>query len=222
MATVINPDFSYPTNLEEGQVSFLRPVRGASFSGMAAFANHLLGWRSRRAVHHIVDWSRDETASHEGNVAFQDTDAVSHTTYVWWKSHALAKYAEVMIRYQAHNRGSAPSQSIQATLSVKGGAVIDSVGGGAGVQWVMDNGLVGFERDGDPNGNSPRKYYPISFATTGGVADTDTDAALDPDFPRPLAIGSNGGSWLELKLVAVAVRILSVDVRELATPQVEV
>ena len=222
MATIL-PDFSYPQDLQQEQANYLRAVRGPGLSTMASQVNHLLGWRARRAVHKIIDWDRDQTAAHGGNVIFQDTDSVGHTTYTWWKSHELAKYVAVWFRYQTHDEGSAPNLDVQATLSVKGGAVIDSAGGGPGVQWVVNAGLDRLKWNGRRDGSAnqlPQPYYPISFASTGLLIDEDNDAALDPDRPRPLVVGSNGGSWLELKLVAQGVRILSVDVWEIATPSV--
>ena len=223
-------DFAYPKIPEAEATRFGRTVSASMLAGFAAVANHLMAWRARLAVHKVFDYSRDTTAAHLGNVERQDPDGVTAPRFVWWKTHPLCRAVFVAFRYQAHRGGKSTPLDIRvdATLRLKGaspasGAIIDAPGGGgAGVRWSAVNGALELRRwrQGYDALGAPVYRYPILVAHTGARPDLEPSGTLAR--PRPLIVdASDAGSWVELELDPLNVRLLTVDVWELPTPVVE-
>lgn len=209
---IIRPQTTWPTVPVPETAFYQRPVGGNQMSSFASAANYLIGWRYRRCVHTQVDY--DLSGLVMPDVELLSPIGLTLGVSVIWKLSERAKHIWFHIVYQAVKSTGAASVYIDASLlSWPAGVVVDS-----GVRFDHDRGDLVTELRTDSIGLVNFNRYQLCTAHSGAVPD-DAPPAAPNNFPRPLNVGTLGGSDGELRLAVNNVRIHSVDVWELFEPE---
>lgn len=222
MATVW-PDPRWQLMPDDNACNYQRPLSGTTLAGVASITNHLIGVRCRRAVHKSFGLKRDPFGTGQNQeVWWRNPQGVSETYRVTWTSNRFARHLCVTFLYQAGtfemNASDKLNVAVDATLaSLTAGSDIDApAAAGVACRWSLSEGTLGMQAfDFGQDTADARVQWGVQVATTG-------DAIRDisppwPNQPRPLVVpSSRAGDVLELRLETTFVRILAVDVWEIA------
>jgi len=177
--------------------------------GFAEAINYGIGWRFRRALHHVIDWGGTDSEHRSPAEKYGYDDLLT-----WWRCSVRAKHAVVWITYQAPADDTA---EVSAKLTLLDDTPLDPASGAAFKWQHSDSTLMGARvQEGlDSSDVIPviRYRYRLQSAWTGI---TPIASPSSPTRPRPLNIPESArGEWLKLTLSPEDVRIHSVNVWEL-------
>lgn len=179
------------------------PVQAATPQAIAMIQNHLIGWRGRKAIGHLITCNAEDVFLFD-DVPQQPVGGDSYTARVLWRTSPEAKFLYVAIHYAALSGGS-KGPSLAAKLETVGGASVDK-----GCEWTLADGLLEAGGIRAPLG---RQIALMKLATTGTYI--DSTAGADVTGPRPLNIGTMAGQDVVLIVEGSEITLQSVSAWEM-------
>jgi len=191
---------------------FQRPVDGQTLQSFAQAVNYLVGWRFRRALHTEIEFDLSGLASPDRSLL--SPAGVGEVVKLTWRTHTKARYAWVHFAYTATHPSGPAATYVDADLRLAfGGAVVD-----VGCRWDGDRGDLANVRRANVNAGIVGAEYPIQLTHSGVEPD---DAAVVQTAPRPLNIGSNTDTDVEVRLTTNAALIHWAEVWELYEREID-